>query len=193
MIAQVIIHNIVFSTEAHWFTKSVLNTCNSTYVGRLTMLIKDRNLIVWEQKLNDKPSTTDSPQFFCHQTGIPPYDGLRTEKNNTFIMPVSLFKLVGWDDSIWSSFCQIFFLIKRSGSALASSQIMSDMPLPSLLERNTFWAQRVSNKPGLTAPPPSPLPQNAFRALTVLFLIFDNQVNMGACSVLYFPLTFVWI
>lgn len=108
-------------------------------------------------------------------------------------MPVSLFKLVGWDDSIWSSFCQIFFLIKRSGSALASSQIMSDMPLPSLLERNTFWAQRVSNKPGLTAPPPSPLPQNAFRALTVLFLIFDNQVNMGACSVLYFPLTFVWI
>lgn len=71
-------------------------------------------------------------------------DGLETEKNNnTFIKPVSLFKLVQRDEHIQSNFCQISFLIKRSESALASSQILSNLSPPSSLVKNTSQAQHT--------------------------------------------------
>lgn len=74
-------------------------------------------------------------------------DGLETEENNdTFIKPVSLFKLVQRDEHIQSNFCQISLLIKRSESALAGSQILSNLSPPSLLVKNTLQAQHTRSR-----------------------------------------------
>lgn len=73
-------------------------------------------------------------------------DGLKTEKNDdTFIKPISLSELVRRDERIRSNFCQIFFLIKRSGGVLATSQILSNLSPPPLRVKNTLQAQRASN------------------------------------------------